>query len=317
MKRRRLWWLLVPGILVVAAVVFLAGPRPDRSPDLPNVDAGNNVGTYVTAADSQFPDIVPGTEKLIEWAGAPGERTDVAVVFLHGFSGSRQEMVPAPQLVARELGANLFSTRYTGHGRGPDPMGEATVQSWVNDTAEAIAVGRALGDFVVVIAVSTAAPLVAWLDVHRISPDAAIFASPNFGPADDTAELLLLPWGRTIARAVVGETTCFETISEQHERYTTPCFPSTTLVTMMGAVQLGRRAELESMRMPLLMLYSVNDGVVSLDRMSEAYERMGSPQKEMREIRAATGHVLAGDTHSPASTDEFVRVVTGFVRELR
>lgn len=317
MKKRRLWWLLVPGIIAALVIAFFLGPRPDSSPDIRPVDISADATTYLADSEANYPDIVPGTEKTILWAGTPGDQTEVAVIFLHGFSGSRQAMVPASDQLAQQLKANLFYTRYSGHGRGADPLGDATLQDWINDTVEAIAVGRSIGEFVVVVAVSTAAPLVAWLDTNGVTSDAVIMVSPNFGPADEAAELLLLPWGSLIARLVIGEYNEFDAVSALHARYSTPRFPSSALVTMMAAVDLGRKTDLESISTPLLCLYSSRDEVVSLDRMREAFDRIGSPVKEFREIRAATGHVLAGDAHSPESTVEFVLAALEFVERVR
>jgi len=315
MKKKRLWWLLLPGVIVILGVVFLLGPRPESSPDVPVLDIGSDVTAYVAAQEAPYGDIDADKEKTIRWARSPGERTTLSLVYLHGFTGSRQEMEPAPAIVADRLGANIFYTRYAGHGRGPDPMGDATAQDWVDDTAEAIAVGRAIGDSVVVIATSTAGPLVAWLAAHDVAPDAMVLCSPNFGPADDTAELLLLPWGRLIPRVLFGKYNTFETESPMHERYTTSRFRSSALVTMMEAVNLGRIADLESISTPLLCLYSSKDDVVSLDQMRAAFDRIGSADKRLVEIKTASGHVLAGDMLSPQSTSEFVEVVVGFVED--
>lgn len=318
-------WIWIAAVIVVIATVLLLGPRPGRTPTIPKEDdtpiedviaIEGDVSAYVVAAESWYDDIVPGTEKTIEWAGEPGVRTEVAVVFLHGFSGSRQEMVPAPQLVAEELHANLFLTRYTGHGRGTEAMSVASVKAWFDDTVEALAIGQAIGESVVVIAVSTAAPLVASLDAQGLDADAVIFASPNFGPADEAANLLLLPWGNLIARLVVGKYNEFETVSPEHAHYTTPRFRSRVLVTMMGAVRLSRGDTLPEMSAPVLYLYSENDDVVSIPRIHEAFEQTGSEIKELSPVVSAAGHVPAGNMLSGQSTEEFVGHVVGFVRRV-
>lgn len=316
MEKKRRWWIWVLGVVAALAAVVLLGPRPPRSPDVPLIEIGEDVSRYVEQSESRFDDIVPGTEKLIEWTGTPGERSDISVVFLHGFSGSRQEMVPAPQMIARQLQANLFSTRYAGHGRGRDAMGEPDVDDWVADTVEAIEIGRSIGDYVVVIAVSTAAPLVTYLDANGVDADALVLASPNFAPADESAELLLLPWGKLIARLVVGKYMRFEVVSADHERYTTSSFPSGALVTMMGAVQLGAES-VSDMNTPALFLFSEEDETISVDAVKRAYEESGSSPKELREIVGATSHVLAGDIFNPRSTDELVDAVVRFVETLR
>jgi hypothetical protein len=57
------------------------------------------------------------------------------------------------------LGANLYFARLKGHGRSGDAMLEGSVQGWIDDFAEAVAIGRRLGERVVIMATSTGASL--------------------------------------------------------------------------------------------------------------------------------------------------------------
>ena len=95
--------------------------------------------------EQQFPDIRPGAAKRILWAGEKGARTPLAIVYIHGFSGSAEEIRPVPDEVARTLGANLYFSRLAGHGRRPAAMAEPDAGDWIEDMAEAMAIGRRLG----------------------------------------------------------------------------------------------------------------------------------------------------------------------------
>ena len=92
-------------------------------------------------------DIRPGLQKEIVWADpATKAKTPLAIVYIHGFSASKGEVRPLPDKVAAALGANLFYTRLTGHGQDGAAMANGSVNAWINDYAEAIAIGRAIGD---------------------------------------------------------------------------------------------------------------------------------------------------------------------------
>ena len=122
---------VVIAILIVGlSILFLAGPRVKVDATLRAVDLPEDLDRYLAASEAQFADIVPNTEKAIIWAGASHVKTPVSVVYLHGFSATRQEVVPLADIVAAELGANLFYTRLTGHGRSGEAMAEATVNDW-------------------------------------------------------------------------------------------------------------------------------------------------------------------------------------------
>lgn len=312
----------------------------DVPTDLSQLDA------WLAEQESRVPNLVPGAEKMVRWASEPGTRTPLSIIYLHGFSATRQELVPVFDRVSDSLSANIFYTRFAGHGRDQDAMGEPRLRDWVADTREAWRIGRLIGDRVVVVGTSTGAPLAAWLAAHGAGeplpggapnqpaeagpasqpvapntdpasaanqPAALILISPNFAPADSRARMLLWPGGRLLARIFSGPYRSFEPENEQHERYWTARYPSESLVTMMEAVRLGRRANLESIRAPSLVVYTERDDVVSVPAIKEAFDRLGSPHKELLELPGADRHVLAGDILSPQTTDTLVERVERFL----
>ena len=70
------------------------------------------------------------------------KRTEIAIVYIHGYSASPQEVRPVPEKIANKLNANLYFSRLTGHGCDSKEMSKAQIQDWLNDTAEAIAIGH-------------------------------------------------------------------------------------------------------------------------------------------------------------------------------
>ena len=72
-------------------------------------------------------------------------------------------------------------------------MAETTVNDWANDNYEALAIGRELGEKVIVIGVSTGGTAATWLSMQPESEDVLAFVliSPNFGPKDLSAELII------------------------------------------------------------------------------------------------------------------------------
>lgn len=114
-------------------------------------------------------------------------KTPVAVVYLHGFSTSSAEIRPVPDLVAKALGASLYYNRLTGHALSSVSLGAALGATmpgdWIRDTAEALAVGRRLGDRVVVIATSTGGTLATNAAVNPAMSQNVVgyvLISPNF-----------------------------------------------------------------------------------------------------------------------------------------
>jgi hypothetical protein len=147
--------LLIALVLVIGAVLIF-GPveQVALKPAFDATTIGPDIDACLAATEARFPDITSGTAKQVIWAGAPGAKTPLAVVYLHGFSATSAEIRPVPDLVAKALGANLSYTRLTGHGLTGTPpgtapgaaLGAAMPEDWIADTAEALAIGRRLGD---------------------------------------------------------------------------------------------------------------------------------------------------------------------------
>lgn len=323
-------WLIV--MLGLLGITYLVGPRITISEIERREASGvpgelSELAAYLEKSEERFPDIVAGTEKLIRWVpGQEGEQTEFSVVYLHGFSGSHATLAPAMDKVAEGLSAHLFCTRYAGHGRKDaegfgKAMGEVSLQDWVDDTVEALAIGRLLGKKMVVIANSTAAPIVSWLASQGDGPDFFVMWSPNFGVWDWKGEYLLGPWGKQLIALKPGDTYRYaqENIyGDDHEKYATTFYPDKALIPMVAAIKLGREADLGKVACPTLCLYSRRDRVVSpekIERYFSEFSYRGNQLVEITKVTHREKHVLAGDIMSPESTDEVVGATLQFIRE--
>jgi pimeloyl-ACP methyl ester carboxylesterase len=148
---------------VVALWVFGSRTPVDTAIRFEPAAIGSDPEAYLRRSEAAIADIRPGLAKEIVWFDPQRQtRTKVAIVYVHGFSASPAETRPLPDIVARNLGANLFLTRLTGHGASREAMGTFTVNDLVHDFAEAIAIGERLGESVVVLACSSGAALATW-----------------------------------------------------------------------------------------------------------------------------------------------------------
>jgi esterase/lipase len=311
--------------LVVLVVMFLAGPRTKIDLQIKPVNLPPNpadLEQYLAQSEAKYSDIVPGTEKTIVWANAEKTKTPMSIVYIHGYSATRQETVPLSNEIAAKLGANLFYTRLSGHGRTDAAMDEPTVNDWLNDTMEAFEIGKRLGDKVIVIGVSTGGPLAAWLAEQPNTDEALAYVllSPNFAPRDSNAEILTLPWAKQFAPLILGAEYSWTPQNEGHAKYWTHSYPSTALVTMMGLVKFVRGSDLESIKKPVLVIYSPHDQVVNSDAVEQGYARIGSDIKEIQPIEDSgnpENHVLAGDILAPKNTQVVEKMILDFISRLQ
>ena len=314
------------GLLLLAMMAALgprgsqqAGVAPAPTPPLP--EALHALAEHLSQRERQVSGLIPGTEKQVVFGPAGPMQVEWAVVYLHGFSASRQELAPLPEDVARGLGAHYYATRLTGHGSGSAAMATGSVAAWKGDVLEALAIGRRLGRRVLVIAVSTGAGLAAWLALQPEAREdtAWVLVSPNFGLRDRSSEIINAPLGPPLARAIVGSEYSFEARTAEHGRYWTTSYPTSALTPLMATVHLARQLPLEEWRTPVLMLLSPHDKVIDTGAARQAFARIGAPQKQLLEVvdsGDALQHVIAGRILSPENTPGVTAQVLAWVRRL-
>jgi hypothetical protein len=103
------------GILLLAVPVFIAGPRTEMDETLHPVDIPNDfdrLEQHIAQSETAINCLQASLVKGIVWADRTQKsRTPMALVYIHGFSVSRNEVMPLCDSLAAGLGANLFYTR--------------------------------------------------------------------------------------------------------------------------------------------------------------------------------------------------------------
>jgi alpha-beta hydrolase superfamily lysophospholipase len=264
----------------------------------------------LAAREASFDDIRPENEARIVWAGEAGARSDLVVIYLHGFSASRMETAPLAQEVATALNANLIEMRLSGHGRDGDAMAEPRAGDWVDDAAFAMALGRQIGERVVLIGTSTGGTLATYAATE---PDIAeglagvVLISPNFRIANPAGFLLEWPYARHWVPVILGHTRSFEPQNDGHAAHWTHSYPTTATVTMATLMRETRARDLTAVTLPLLALFSDGDQVVNAATTREVLAAWGGPLTLSQQDLPPEGadpneHVIAGDILSPAMT---------------
>lgn len=310
-------------LLIGAAFVFAPKEPVDREISFDAKSLPEDLQPWLDGREFQFSNLNPSAAKRIVWAGAAGTKTPLAIVYVHGFSASAEEIRPVPDKVAAALGANLFFTRLAGHGLDGAAMGQVEAGDWLEDMAEAMAIGRRLGDRVVVIATSTGGTLAA---LAAADPDlqaglaGVVFVSPNFGVANPAAMLLDLPFARQWAPLLVGETLSFTPKNDAQAKHWTTSYPTVSLLPMQALVAEARAQDYARVTIPALVLYAEADQVVSAQKTRDTLANWAGPlrweERQMGPLDDAYAHVIAGAILSPTQTDATVALILNWFEGL-
>ncbi|MFN4170368.1 MAG: alpha/beta hydrolase [Pseudorhodobacter sp.] len=317
-------------LIVAGAAVWVFAPREPVDRDLAFDPAviGEDPAAFLAAREAQFDDIVPGTEKRIVWAGEPGARTALSIVYLHGFSATSEEIRPVPDRVAEALGANLYFTRLAGHGRGSTAMAEPVAGDWIEDMAEALEIGRRIGERVLVISTSTGGTLAA---IAAADPDLApvlmrdvagmVFVSPNFGIDRLASFLLGLPYVRHWGPILAGAERSFEPESALHGQFWTTRYPSVAAVPLEALVRHANRLDYSTAEVPALFLYAPQDQVVDPGATARVAAVWGGGAWVWHPVLTPAddnhAHVIAGEALSPSQTAPVVSQILDWARAMQ
>ncbi|EAQ97471.2 alpha/beta hydrolase [Congregibacter litoralis] len=312
-------------VLAMAAVGIAVGgwatkPAP-LSPAPPQLVIPAAIDDYLRekeSAEHALVGVTEGAEKRVVWAGEPGQRSDYVLVYFHGFSATRQEIAPVPELVAQALGANLFETRLAGHGREREQLSGISAEDWMNDGAEALAVAKALGEKIVLMGTSTGATLALAMARHPdfASVDSLILVSPNFGPAGKGSGITTGPFGPQLARLILGERRSWVAANDLQEKYWSTDYPTASIVEMMRLVNLSVELTPEAKSKRAMLVYSPKDDVVSVSKLLAGFERLPAGQKKVHAVdepRSLSPHVLTGDILAPGTSEETAALISAFI----
>ncbi len=119
---------------------------------------------YLSERESGY-DLKPGTEAQIDWnCGSTLQKTEYALVYLHGFRASHPEGDPVHKTIAEHFGCNLYLSRHQEHGIDTKyPLLHLTEEKLRQSARFAYEIGKRIGDKVILMGTSTGASLALYL----------------------------------------------------------------------------------------------------------------------------------------------------------
>ena len=321
--------LVAVGLLVaVAGVGYVAGPRPEtKLPTgiIPTVTADlNNLDADVARYEANFK-LKPDNAAHIVWAdSSKKQKTPYSFVYIHGFSASWGEGSPVNTNIARQFGSNLYLARTAGHGLdSPDAMVDLTPDAYIQSAERALAVGKQLGDKVIVIGTSMGGMLTLYLASRHPEIAGIALYSPCIEVADPSAKLITGPWGQQILDQVMPDKHSHnKDMPEARKKYWYQQYHTNGLITLQTVLDNYARPEtFAAVKQPVFLGYYYKDEkhqdpTVSVAAMLKMYDELGTPaDKKRKEVFPdADAHVIASDLTTkswPAVQAATINFLTG------
>lgn len=299
-------------IIVVLVAVYLLGPNPSTpvyTTDLPELPVGDSALTsYITTQELQHK-IKPDNEARIVWNDdSLKQKTEYSIVYLHGFSASQEEGNPVHRNIARQFGCNLYLARLSQHGIDTsDALVNMTAENLWESAKQAYAIGKQLGNKVILMGTSTGGTLA--LQLAAAYPEIAglILYSPNIEINDPNAWLVNNPWGLQIARKVKkSDYNIIPNKPDIYKQYWNQQYRLEATVQLEELLETTmKKSTFEKIKQPVLALYyykdeNNQDPVVKVSAIKKMMVSLGTPveKERMVAIPNAGSHVLASPIQS-------------------
>jgi esterase/lipase len=321
-------------VVVIITIVYILGPQPSTPvykaelPTVPAITAG--LESYISRQESQHK-IKPDNEARIVWANdSLKQKTEYAIVYLHGFSASQEEGNPVHRNIARQFGCNLYLSRLSQHGIDTtDALYNMTAENLWESAQQAYAIGKQLGNKVILMGTSTGGTLA--LQLAAAYPEIAglILYSPNIAINDPNAWILNNPWGLQIARLVKrSRLNTAANNTPEYKQYWNKQYRLEATVQLQELLETTmNNITFAAVKQPVLTLYYYKDEknqdeVVKVAPMKDMMASLGTAveKERMVAIPQAGSHVLASPIQSKdiisveKETADFLEKVLGLKR---
>lgn len=296
-------WLGI--ILLLLIVIYFLGPRPSTpkyTDNLPAIPAQSPALVQYVATNEAKHKLKPDNEARIIWANdSLKQKTEYAVVYLHGFSASQEEGDPVHFDFAQKFGCNLYLSRLDAHGIDTtEPLGNFTAEGAWNTAKQAYAIAKQLGNKVIIMSTSTGGTLALKLAAEFPEIAGLILLSPNIEINDGNAWLLNNHWGLQIAHLVEGTHHKAGDSTATYAQYWNNRYLTSSLVQLEELLETTmKESTFRKVKQPTLLLYYYKDEehqdkVVKVSAMKRMFEQLGTPASLKRQVAVpnAGDHVI-------------------------
>jgi esterase/lipase len=309
---------ITAALVALLAVVYFLGPKPaapiynNNLIQVPSDAAA--LEAYVASNEAKHK-VKPDNEARIVWANdSTKAKTPYVIVYLHGFSASQEEGNPVHRNIAKQFGCNMYLARLSEHGIDTtDAHVNMTATSLWESAKEAYAIGKQLGDKVILMGTSTGGTVALELASNFEDVAGLVLYSPNIAINNPSAFLTNNPWGLQIARMVMGgKENVLKNRTDTYKKYWNHQYRLEAVVELQELLETTMIAShFNKIKCPLLTLYYFKDEknqdpVVKVSAMKEMFEAVSTPAnlKRMIPIPEAGNHVLA----SPIQSNDIITV---------
>lgn len=192
------------GLLLVGLLIWVWMAQP-KSYNYTERDLPQRFEDYyaVQLSQSAALNARPGNEE--RWIKHADEKTDLAFLYIHGFTASRAEGEEVMEWLADKYQANTYFLRLPGHGTNQHHHAETSFREYLDASIDALRMMQTQGDKVVLVGCSMGGLLSTYLAAQYPDlVDALILASPFYNYSSSAGNALKVPGVLSLIQVIDG-----------------------------------------------------------------------------------------------------------------
>lgn len=318
---------VISALLIVVVVGFFLGPRPNYEfvDNLPSSDTFeiSRLDEMIGNQEAAVQYLKDDNEARIVWSDTSHQKTPYSIVYLHGFSASQGEGYPLHINLGDSLKANLYLPRLPEHGiSNINAMESLTPGNLIEEAKEAVAIGKTIGEKVILVGCSTGGTLALYLAAADPELAGLVLLSPNIEVAIPGVSLLTGPWGKQLGLNLIGEHRVIDS-SINYEPYWSKQYHLNGLIAMQGLLDMTMKPEIfEKITIPTYCGFfykneDIQDPVVSVAAIKKLSTQISTIEED-KEFEAfdSGDHVLGSVYKNPGWSDVQAEVLDFIEREI-
>lgn len=266
------------------------------------------IDEVISKQEAAVPGIKAGNEAAVTWANPNShQKTKIAFVYLHGFGASKREGQPVMKMLSEKYGANVYEARLSEHGIDRvNGFEYLTPENYVASAKEAVAIGKMLGEKVIVVSTSTGGTLSLTLAAADKEIAGLILYSPFIDVLSPQMEVLLTAEGKAAFVKMNGSEIQKQNRPAEEAKYWSTSYHVNGYAALIKMLKDNMTtATFQKVSCPVFVGYfykneQEQDKVVSVPAILKMYDSLGTPQNKKEKVAFAEvgNHVIACDIRS-------------------
>ena len=322
-----LWLSFLKGVIVTLIVIWvfnIASHLGKSDLSFKEVFIPNDIGldSYLKNSEISLGDVPEEAEKKIIWSNTEKNKTEIAIAFLPGFSTTNFQQKEFFDKLSKELDANIFLSRLSGHGREYPGSKQMSAENYLKDTSEAIEIAKRIGKKVILIGYSLGGALTTAASFdEKLSKD--LHGVVLFAPAYVGTIRNISLWLYAMSFLDKINHDCNDYINDQKKydctKYSTKVFETSDGVQGGHIMSAVAEKDFSANKVPALSFFDYDDDVLNSHETEKRLNKWGNKKSKIVIIESGekdiTQHFIVGFLN-PELDEFYIEEISNWINNL-